>query len=91
MALFGVVLLVRSTMRRLGQVAPRKAAARPANDLVDVRPSVGQILGFSCVLIFSLTIASNWTQDVPARYGARHPGLEHTWLYPEIDTRPRSR
>ena len=35
------------------------------------------------------TIASNWTQDVPARYGMRHPGLTHSWVYPQIDTAPR--
>ncbi len=41
------------------------------------------------LLALCLTIPSNWTQDVPARYGMRHPGLEHSWLYPEIDTAPR--
>jgi hypothetical protein len=41
------------------------------------------------LLLLCLTIPSNWTQDVPARYGTRHPGLEHSWLYPAIDTRPR--
>ena len=25
---------------------------------------------------------------MPRRYGARHPGLEHSWLYPRIDTAP---
>ena len=29
------------------------------------------------------------TQDIPARYGDRHAGLEHSWLYPEIDTSAR--
>ncbi len=37
---------------------------------------------------FCLTIPSNWTQDVPARYGGRHPGLGHSWLYPKLDTAP---
>jgi hypothetical protein len=30
-----------------------------------------------------------WTQDVPDRYSARHPGLHHSWVYPDIDTVPR--
>ena len=49
---------------------------------------MSQRLAFAGLLLFCLTIPSNWTQDVPARYGARHPGLEHSWLYPEIDTAP---
>jgi hypothetical protein len=40
------------------------------------------------LLLFSLTIPSNWTQDVPARYGKRHAGLQHSWAYPAIDTAP---
>jgi hypothetical protein len=43
------------------------------------------------VLAFCLTMPSNWTQDVPARYGRRHAGLVHSWLYPAIDTRARPR
>ena len=33
-----------------------------------------------------MTLPSNWTQNVPERYGSRHAGLEHSWLYPDIDT-----
>ena len=29
------------------------------------------------------------TDRVPARYARRHDGLQHSWLYPAIDTRPR--
>ncbi len=36
------------------------------------------------LMLFSLTIPSDWTQDVPARYGQRHPGLHHTFLYPQM-------
>jgi phosphatidylglycerol:prolipoprotein diacylglycerol transferase len=34
----------------------------------------------------NLTIPSNWTQDVPARYGTRHPGMRHSAIYPPIET-----
>jgi phosphatidylglycerol:prolipoprotein diacylglycerol transferase len=44
-------------------------------------------LVFVALLLFSLTLPSDWTQDVPARYGKRHPGLRHSVLYPAIDTR----
>jgi hypothetical protein len=43
---------------------------------------------FAAFVLFSLTMPSDWTQDIPARYGKRHPGLHHSTLYPRIDTRP---
>jgi len=43
---------------------------------------------FAAFVLFSLTMPSDWTQDIPARYGKRHPGLHHSSLYPRIDTRP---
>jgi phosphatidylglycerol:prolipoprotein diacylglycerol transferase len=90
MASVGVLLLVRSRLRRLGRLAGRPstvpmAASRP----VDVGPSFLQCVAFVVLIVASTTIASNWTQDVPARYGARHAGLTHSWLYPQIDTAPR--
>jgi hypothetical protein len=45
-------------------------------------------IAFAAFLLFSLTMPSDWTQDIPARYGKRHPGLHHSSLYPRIDTRP---
>ena len=41
---------------------------------------------FVVLLLFSLVIPSDWTQDVPARYGSRHPGLRHSVIYPQIDS-----
>jgi len=31
-----------------------------------------------------LIIPSDWTQDVPERYGARHEGMKHSVIYPRI-------
>lgn len=91
MVLIGVILLVRSRLRRLGRLAPRQArAATAVANGIDVPSSLVQRVAFTVVLIVSVTIASNWTQDVPARYGARHGGLEYSWLYPPIDTAPRA-
>jgi len=45
---------------------------------------------FVSVLSFSLVIPSDWTQDIPARYGKRHAGLHYSELYPRIDTSPKS-
>lgn len=39
---------------------------------------------FIALLVFCLTIPSDWTQDIPARYGTRHAGLVHSTIYPKI-------
>ena len=88
MALLGAVLLYRSRLRRQGRLrsdpGPGPRAAAPK------QPLAAQRIAFACLLLFCLTIPSNWTQDVPSRYGKRHPGLTHSWLYPRIDTDPPS-
>lgn len=89
MTLVGAVLLFRSRLRRLGRLAPRPSIPRPSGAHDDAPAPVWQPVLLACVLLFSLTIPSNWTQDVPARYGHRHAGLEHSWLYPVLDTAPR--
>jgi phosphatidylglycerol:prolipoprotein diacylglycerol transferase len=90
MALLGVVLLVRSRMRRQGRLKARPVSPIPSGDTgLDALPHFGQRLAFAAVLVLSLTIPSNWTQDVPERYAKRHPGLQHALLYPQIDTEPR--
>jgi phosphatidylglycerol:prolipoprotein diacylglycerol transferase len=86
MAAVGVVLLVRSRWRRLGRLAPQRAGR--ASGPREEAPAPWQRVAFAAVLLFCLTIPSNWTQDVPAHYGGRHPGLRHSWLYPAIDTAP---
>jgi phosphatidylglycerol:prolipoprotein diacylglycerol transferase len=85
MAAVGVGLLVRSRLRRLGKLGARQAAtdARPVRDQPASRL---QQAAFGGLVAVCLTIPSNWTQDVPARYARRHAGMERTWLYPTIDT-----
>ena len=89
MALLGLVLLYRSRQRRRRRLITGSALAPHPVLPSSAPPSRAQRIAFACVLAFCLTIPSNWTQDVPARYGQRHPGLEHSWLYPAIDTSPR--
>jgi phosphatidylglycerol---prolipoprotein diacylglyceryl transferase len=86
MAVVGAALLWRSRLRRLGRLAPRPTNVRGSN--IDRAPSAVQVVAFAVVVLISTTIASNWTQDVPAKYSARHAGLVHSWLYPAIDTAP---
>ena len=89
MAALGAVLLVRSRWRRQGRLRHRAAEPVPLAAGLDRAPHPLQRAALAAMLLFCLTIPSNWTQDVPARYGRRHPGLEHSWLYPAIDTAPR--
>ncbi len=39
-------------------------------------------VALAALMLFSLTLPSDWTQDVPARYGSRHPGMHYSFLYP---------
>ncbi len=87
MAAVGVVLLVRSRLRRLGLLAPLRVES-VATARSDALPRVWQRVALALLLLFCLTIPSNWTQDVPAHYAGRHAGLRHSWLYPAIDTSP---
>jgi hypothetical protein len=48
------------------------------------RPLAWRRALFALILPFTLVIPSDWTQDVPARYGKRHPGLVHSPLYPAL-------
>ena len=50
-------------------------------------PGIGRRIVFVALLLFSLIMPSDWTQDVPARYGKRHPGMVHSAIYPEIPER----
>ena len=88
MALLGAALLYRSRLRRLGRLKGSLAATPSPGGSRDAAPLVSQRIAFGCLLAFCLTIPSNWTQDIPSRYGERHPGLEYSWLYPMIDTAP---
>lgn len=48
-------------------------------------PLLWRRIAFVVLLVLPAIIPSDWTQDVPERYGARHPGLEHSRIYPAIE------
>lgn len=90
MALLGIVLLARSRLRRLGRLGHSSVL----EDTVKAAPRAPlwwQPVLLIALLTLCLFIPSNWTQNVPNRYGTRHPGLRHSWVYPDIDTAPRAR
>lgn len=49
------------------------------------RASRVQRVAFVMLALLPLVIPSDWTQDVPGRYGARHDGLEYSALYPRLE------
>ena len=40
---------------------------------------------FATLVLISLTLPSDWTQDIPARYGKRHSGMQYSGMYPHVD------
>jgi len=88
MVLLGAALLYRSRLRRLGRLKSGLTTTRSPGGSLNAAPLPSQRIAFICILAFCLTIPSNWTQDIPSRYGARHAGLEYSWIYPMIDTAP---
>ncbi|MDQ6801712.1 MAG: prolipoprotein diacylglyceryl transferase [Acidobacteriota bacterium] len=41
-------------------------------------------VAFAVILALCLTMPSDWTQDVPKRYGKRHPALHYSKIYPPV-------
>lgn len=89
MSAAGLVLLVWAIVkgrRPIAGATPTTEAALP------VRAPIGAGLWrpafFAALLVVSLVIPSDWTQDIPERYGKRHPGLQHSALYPAFPTPP---
>lgn len=84
MSLLGLALVVVPLWRRRCGAPPLPAAPR-AGASAPLPAAIGwRAPAFAALLIFSLVLPSDWTQDVPRRYGKRHPGLEHSTLYPQI-------
>jgi len=74
-----IVLSIAGLVLLLVPLRSAPAAAPPA------RPAaVWQRVALACMLLFPLIMPSDWTQDVPARYGKRHPGLVHSAMYPRV-------
>lgn len=88
MALLGAALLLRSRLRRLGRVGARSVPRPPVALALDARPWLAQRFILGALLAACLLLPSNWTQDVPRRYGARHPGLAYSKMYPRLTYTP---
>lgn len=85
MALIGLGLIVWAYHRKLPRMAPLSMSALSGGYKIDIRKTTwGKRLIFRMLLIIPLCIPSDWTQDVPQRYGKRHAGMMHSELYPVI-------
>jgi len=74
----GAALLTKSLL------APPPPLAEPPDPPDPDDPRLWQRLSFGAILLFSLTIPSDATRDVPLTYGHRHVGLVHSRVYPPL-------
>lgn len=77
MASAGALLLLRNWLRA-PQIAPAPAP------IVEARPGWRRWV-FAALLAGATVIPSDATRDIPSRYGARHPGLTYSAVYPKLE------
>jgi len=78
----GVLLLARNLARK--SVAPSPAAA-PTADGSGREGLWWRRTVLAALLVGALVIPSDAARDIPAAYGARHPGLEYSPMYPSLN------
>lgn len=75
----GVVALAVNHYRNRGRsqstVVPMK---------IDEQRTAWRAMVLALICLAVLVIPSDATRDAPATYGARHPGMVHSWMYPNI-------
>jgi phosphatidylglycerol:prolipoprotein diacylglycerol transferase len=86
MAGIGLVLVVSAYLQSRRLPTGRKDMSPQLPTVVESAPRLWQPIAFALMLAFSLVIPSDWTQDIPTRYGKRHPGLVHSAVYPRIES-----
>jgi phosphatidylglycerol:prolipoprotein diacylglycerol transferase len=81
----GVLLVVRNWLRARARVAePPGPAERPDAPAGVEGGLVWRRVLLAVLLIGALVLPSDAARDIPAVYGARHLGLEHSSLYPPL-------
>ncbi len=81
MSIAGVVLLVWAYRSKRNETS---SASTQSSLETERDASLLQRISLAALVVIPLIIPSDWTQDVPARYGARHEGMAHSILYPKI-------
>ncbi len=88
MSVTGLILIAVALQRRW---RPADAGVAYRNTVPETPLPTGTVWRrflFVSLLLFALIIPSDWTQDVPARYGKRHAGLSYSAIYPRIGASP---
>ena len=86
MTLIGTFLLFQFYRKRRSSVSANYAPSRErlTGETVKNGLLMRRII-FAFLLVIPMIIPSDWTQDIPSRYGKRHPGLEYSSIYPKIN------
>ena len=84
MAVLGALLLFRFSRRGAAKAYKVSQTLPVSESSTDWRRLWLKRIVLASLLLFSLTLPSDWTQDIPARYGKRHPGMHYSRLYPPI-------
>jgi phosphatidylglycerol:prolipoprotein diacylglycerol transferase len=85
MAIAGITLIIWSIRKSYPGVNPLTQSALLNGLNMDVRRATrSRRILLRALFLIPLVIPSDWTQDVPARYGNRHQGMTHSQLYPVI-------
>ncbi|MDM7923449.1 MAG: prolipoprotein diacylglyceryl transferase [Pyrinomonadaceae bacterium] len=79
MVAFGVVALYINLYRSRRNAGPDMQIVKLPDG-----PTRWRVAALVSICVIPLVIPSDATRDVPATYGKRHPGLEHSWMYPAI-------
>lgn len=91
MSILGVMLITWGIKKGYTGVKPLGASEISDGLNMDVRKATRiRRLILRLLLILPLVIPSDWTQDVPDRYGARHDGITYSNLYPAISSNKNS-
>ena len=84
MSLAGIALIIWALKSRHPGVQPVTRSAVLSGLNIDVRRATrARRIILRGLLILPLIIPSDWTQDVPERYGKRHDGITYSALYPD--------
>jgi len=84
-SIIGLALIVWAFNRKYAGVKPLTRSAIDSGLNMDVKKATRfRRIILWVFLVIPLFIPSDWTQDVPDRYGERHDGMVHTKLYPTI-------
>ena len=86
MSIAGITLIIWMIKRASPRIeSVTNDAVQDSINIAGGKANLTRRLIFLVLLILPLVIPSDWTQDVPARYGKRHEGMIYNQLYPEIN------